>query len=65
MKKGQLEVDEDHIAVSVAQNVSVLQVVVAQHHLELLLLRQGEHALDLLRNQVDSDALELIAGAWE
>ena len=60
-----LEVHEDHIAFGVVQNVSVLQIVMSKHHFELLLLRQSEHTVDLLRNQVESNVFEAIAGACE
>ena len=64
-ERERLEVHEDHVAVRVAQNVAVLQIVVAQHHFELFLVRQSEHAVDFLRNQVDSDVFEAIAGAYD
>lgn len=33
-----LEVHEDHIAFGIAQNVAMLQIMMAQNHLELLLI---------------------------
>lgn len=56
-----LEVDEDHPALLVHQDVAVLQVEVAQNRLVVLRVQQLEHAVDLVLDEVDAHTLELLS----